>query len=186
MRSDLDNVEAAVASEVAMLTAQDGLTVPQVADLLAYDNPSMVYCIANPEKAQMPTAARFIHAALRLSEIGNTRLARLTLSPRYALRLIRPAMVNRSLVDEHHDLARAFVRVEDALDARDYQQAEARCEEMAAVLERVRAEVAAAKGQNVHQGDGTADGFISMAVGSPELDVRTSRATESDRLGMLA
>ena len=121
-------------------------------NLLGYDNPSMVYSIANPEKAQMPTAPRFILAARRLSDIGNTRLSSLPVGDGWNLTRSRSCLVNRSLDDEQRELFKAFFRLEEAVDSHNWRGAESCLETMSVLVERARAEVAVAR--SVYSGDG--------------------------------
>ena len=152
MRNDLDRVESAISEATSMLMAVDGLAAGQVADLLGYDNPSMAYSIANPEKAQMPTTARFLLAAQRLSELGNTRFSALAHSDSWNLTRSRSLLVNRSLDDEQRELFKAFFRLEEAVDSHNWRGAESCLETMSVLVERARAEVAVAR--SVYSGDG--------------------------------
>lgn len=152
MQSELDIMSDAVKSAFARLTSVDGFTTADLADLMGYDNSATVYAITNPTKAQLPPVTRFLMACRRFADLGNTRLARLAVGPRYVLRIAESHVVNGTLDDEQRQLIRQFCLLQDAMDARHWPAAEGAMNAIAIIVERMRSEVAHAKGISHHHG----------------------------------
>lgn len=143
MSAELDHIEAAIA-ETLLSLQNSGLTTHDLADLMGYDNPSMVYAIVNPNKVKTPPAPRFILAARRLCEQGVTRLADMVLPSGYAIRRSESCLINGSLDDEQRELFKAFFRLDEAVLRRNKSDAQHEMNVIDIIVERIRAEVAAA------------------------------------------
>lgn len=127
----------------ALLLNVDRFTVHQLAEMLCYDAPDMVYKIANPETSVLPPLDRHELARERLAEVGSHRLT-LVSEPR--ARVIDPPSgiyINRRTDDDWQRMTAAYI---DLVRAATRQEKRACLARMRQAMETIEAEVEAEEG----------------------------------------
>lgn len=122
----------------------------QLADLLTYETPDMVYQITSRHTTTLPPLDKHLVAAEKLSEIGDTTLSVLAFDPSYRHERPGEVITNGTTTDDRLRVHDALAEAERHRQAGQYDEAHRACDEAQRGLDAFRAELERDEGKQRH------------------------------------